>query len=72
MTGNRNDAEDVLQQSFLNAYKSFDKFGNRSSVYSWLYRIVLNTAKRFYQECRKLPAVEYCDEHGINQNEFYD
>ena len=72
MTGNREDAEDVLQLGFINAYNAFEKFRNNSSVYTWLYRIIINTAKRFYKECSKLPAIEYTDEHGISQQEFYN
>ncbi|MBI9107692.1 MAG: RNA polymerase sigma factor [Spirochaetales bacterium] len=71
MTGNREDSEDVMQSAFINAYKAYEKFRNQSSVYTWLYRIVLNTAKRFYRECRKLPVIEYTEEHGISQQDFY-
>ena len=46
MTGNREDSEDILQTSFLNAYRAFPKFRNNSSVYTWLYRIVMNTAQK--------------------------
>ena len=72
MTGNSEDAEDVLQLAFLNAYNAFENYRNNSSVYTWLYRIVLNTAKRYYRKCRTLPAIEYSDEHGISQQEFYN
>lgn len=71
MTGNREDAEDVLQLAFLNAYNAFEKFRNHSSVYTWLYRIVLNTSRRFYKECRTLPATEYADTHGISEQDVY-
>ena len=72
MTGKNEDAEDIMQISFLNAYRSFEKFRHESSAYTWLYRIVLNTGKRFYNENRKLPALEYTEEHGITQQEFYN
>ncbi len=72
MTGKNEDAEDIMQISFLNAYKAFDKFRHESSLYTWLYRIVMNTGKKFYNENRKLPALVYTEEHGITQQEFYD
>ena len=42
MTGNQQDAEDVVQESFLRAYKQLDKFDDRASFGTWLYRIVTN------------------------------
>jgi RNA polymerase sigma-70 factor, ECF subfamily len=42
MTGNESDAEDVVQESFLRAYKQLDKFDERASFGTWLYRITAN------------------------------
>ena len=44
MTGNEQDAEDVVQEAFLKAYRSLDRFEDRSQVGSWLYRIAANCA----------------------------
>jgi RNA polymerase sigma-70 factor (ECF subfamily) len=44
MTGNEQDAEDVVQEAFLKAYRSLDQFEDRSQVGSWLYRIAANCA----------------------------
>jgi RNA polymerase sigma-70 factor (ECF subfamily) len=44
MTGNEHDAEDVVQDAFLKAYRSLDRFEQRSQVGSWLYRIAANCA----------------------------
>ena len=44
LTANADDAEDVLQESFIQACSRIDRFEGRSSLGSWLYRIVLNTA----------------------------
>jgi RNA polymerase sigma-70 factor, ECF subfamily len=38
----RDDAEDVLQETFLAAWRSLDRFGGRSEVTTWLYRIAVN------------------------------
>jgi RNA polymerase sigma-70 factor (ECF subfamily) len=44
MMGNEADAEDVLQETFLSAFKSIDRFEGRSSLSTWLYRIASNAA----------------------------
>src|SRR5437899_8283571 len=42
MTGNEQDAEDVVQESLLRAYRQLGKFDERSSFGTWLYRIAVN------------------------------
>jgi RNA polymerase sigma-70 factor (ECF subfamily) len=42
MTGNEQDAEDVVQESLLRAYRQIGKFDERSSFGTWLYRIAVN------------------------------
>ncbi|MDU8925062.1 RNA polymerase sigma factor RpoE [Pasteurellaceae bacterium LIM206] len=41
----RNDIPDVVQESFIKAYRSIDSFRGDSAFYTWLYRIAVNTAK---------------------------
>lgn len=42
MTGNEQDAEDVVQETFLRAYRQLNKYEARSSFSTWLYRIASN------------------------------
>jgi RNA polymerase sigma-70 factor (ECF subfamily) len=42
MTGNEQDAEDVVQESFLRAYRRLGQFDDRASFGTWLYRIATN------------------------------
>jgi RNA polymerase sigma-70 factor (ECF subfamily) len=42
MTGNEQDAEDVVQESFLRAYRQLGRFESRANFGTWLYRIVAN------------------------------
>lgn len=42
--GNREDAEEALQTAFLKIFKAVEEFRGDSSLYSWLYRIVVNEA----------------------------
>src|ERR1700674_4398612 len=42
LTGNEQDAEDVVQESFLRAYRQLGRFESRANFGTWLYRIVAN------------------------------
>jgi len=44
ITQNREDAEDVMQESFLKAYEHLDNFQGNSRFYTWLVRISVNQA----------------------------
>jgi RNA polymerase sigma-70 factor (ECF subfamily) len=44
MTGNEQDAEDVVQESLLKAYRHLGRFETRADFGTWLYRIVANCA----------------------------
>ena len=44
MVGNAPDAEDVVQDAFLSAYRARDRFRGDAQVTTWLYRIVVNAA----------------------------
>ena len=47
------DANDVAQESFIRAYRALANFRGESSFYTWLYRIVCNTAKSFLEQNQK-------------------
>ncbi|MBY0522619.1 MAG: sigma-70 family RNA polymerase sigma factor [Gemmataceae bacterium] len=44
LVDNAEDAQDVVQETFLNAYKSLDNFKGDAEFFTWLYRIAYNTA----------------------------
>src|SRR5947199_10722450 len=44
MIGNEQDAEDVVQESFLRAYRQLGRFESRANFGTWLYRITANCA----------------------------
>lgn len=43
--GNRADAEDAVQETFIKAYSGLQRFRGDSAFYSWLHRIAINSAK---------------------------
>ncbi len=44
LSGDAFEAEDILQEAFINAYKNISRFEGRSHISTWLYRITYNTA----------------------------
>jgi RNA polymerase sigma-70 factor, ECF subfamily len=47
MTGNQQDAEEIVQETFLRAYKALARFELRSNFSTWLYRIAVNRTLDF-------------------------
>jgi len=50
VTGDRHLAEEIVQETFVLAFKKFDGFSGRSSAFTWLYGIMLN---KYRDHCRK-------------------
>ena len=64
MTGNEQDAEDVVQETFLRAYSKLNRFEARAQFATWLHRIAVNCAldmmrlRRRHEEQRETGAPE--------------
>ncbi|NLW31105.1 MAG: RNA polymerase sigma factor [Fibrobacter sp.] len=71
MTGNKEDAEDILQTSFTNALSAVGNFRGDSSLFTWLYKIVYRCGIRHYQEEQKLPVTIYSEENNVAEHEVY-
>lgn len=55
LTGNHADAEDLIQESFLRAYRFFDRYNREMPFENWLYRIM---SRVFIDELRKRPKLK--------------
>jgi len=47
-TGNRDEAEDVLQEGFVKIFLNIEKYKAKSSLLAWMRRIIINTAITMY------------------------
>jgi RNA polymerase sigma-70 factor (ECF subfamily) len=55
MLANEQDAEDVLQETFIKAYNHLDNFNGRSKLSTWLYRIASNEALMLLRKRKQVP-----------------
>jgi RNA polymerase sigma-70 factor (ECF subfamily) len=66
-------AEDVVQETWIAVLRGIDRFEGRSSLKTWVYRIVINTAKtRAQREARSIPfsAAAGADEPSVDPDRF--
>jgi RNA polymerase sigma-70 factor (ECF subfamily) len=64
MLGSAADAEDVVQDTFLQAFRKLSSFRECSSFYTWLYRIAINAAINLRR--RKRRVVTFADESQLS------
>lgn len=62
MTRNPSDAEDLVQETFLRAYRGFESFREGTNLKAWLYKILTNTFINQYRAKRRRPEQVELDE----------
>lgn len=62
MTRNKSDAEDLVQETFIKAWRSFHTFQAGTNLRAWLYRIMTNTFINKYNSKQRKPMETELDE----------
>jgi len=76
MTRNPQDAEDLVQETYLRAYKYYDKFEEGTNFRAWLFRILKNTFINEYRKRKRQPRqsdfadIEESQEHRVSQESW--
>lgn len=58
MTGSPAEADDVTQQSFMNAFRNIDRFRGEATFKTWIYGIALNECRMHHRRSGRLVSVE--------------
>lgn len=61
MLGDRGEAEDAVQETFLRAYRAIDRFDGRAELSTWLYRICINVSLNTIRRRRRVDAADVND-----------
>jgi RNA polymerase sigma-70 factor (ECF subfamily) len=72
LTGNTGDAEEITQEAFFRAFRSYHTFHEESSFFTWIYRITLNTANGYLKKRTKLPIHVLTEDLGYPIEEILD
>src|SRR5437868_8203848 len=62
MTRNPSDAEDLVQETYLKAYRGFGGFQQGTNLKAWLYRILTNTFINSYRSKKRRPEETELDD----------
>ena len=69
MTGDSDEAEDLVQETYIKAFRFFDKFEKGTNCKAWLFRILKNTFINDYRKNHKEPGkVDYEDIENFYEN----
>lgn len=73
LTDNENDAEEITQEAFYRAFRSFDTFRKDSSFFTWIYRITLNVGNSYIMQRKmKMPVEILTEDMGYSLKDIFD
>ena len=68
LTKNERDAEDLVQDTFLRAYRFFDKFERGTNIKAWLFKILTNTfINRYRRTVKERTIVEGSEREAVHE-----
>jgi RNA polymerase sigma-70 factor (ECF subfamily) len=59
MTSNREDASDLTQETFIKAFQAIARFKGKSSFFTWIYRIAINSTMTFLKKRSRRRYISY-------------
>ncbi len=69
---NKEEAEDLVQETYLKAYRFFDTFQKGTNIKAWLFKILRNTFINKYRKAVNLPGEVFCEDvESVNSNLSY-
>jgi len=73
MTGNSDDASDLVQETYLKAYRFWDKYEKGTNIRAWLFRILKNSyINRYRKETKEPDTVDYDEIQNFFNTIRYD
>jgi len=73
LTRNAHDAEDLVQETYLKAYRHYDKFQEGTNLKAWLFKIMKNTFINNYRKKQRIPPQsDFADLEGSLESRVRD
>ncbi len=66
LLGNRQDAEEAVQETFLKAYRASGEFRGQAALNTWMFRILVNTCHNFGRAKRRRREAEPVADTGVS------
>ena len=72
LTGNGDDAEEITQEAFSRAFRSYHTFRAECAFSTWIYRIAINVANNYLKQRAKFPVQTLTEDLGFSLEEVID
>lgn len=72
---NHDDTDDVLQNTFIKAWKGIESFKGDSALFTWLYRIAYNESITFLKQQRQMTSIDdedFTEQASFTADEYFD
>jgi len=73
MTSNREDASDLAQETFIKAFQAIARFKGKSSFFTWIYRIAINSTMTFLKKRSRRRYISYENiDQEVSNSEIFE